>query len=172
MKLLNFRIDGINIETAGQIFDLHNYFKLRGYNYDTWNGIYEIALQGHLFVDDSELETNKITTDLKIIFRNVSCLRIHERSFDEKNVCFDGMQYVSQMKLKPDIANQLEEYLSEHGDITTPIDSETAIEPASDGKIAPIDWNNYIYIDFTWGVEILIAAETVEVSFHQSITNL
>jgi hypothetical protein len=63
MKLLNFRINGIKLETAGQVFDLHNSFKLRGYNYDTWNCIYEIILQCHLFLDSSEIETTKITTD-------------------------------------------------------------------------------------------------------------
>ncbi len=139
MKLLNFCINGINLEVAGQVLDLHNFFCLQQYTYDTWNRIFEIALKGDLYFGD-----NQVKTDLKITFRNVSCLRIQDDPFDEKNVCFMGMQYVSEIDCKPDIAERLEETTS-------------------------IDWSTYLYIDFISGVKILIAAETVEVSFNQAV---
>lgn len=162
MKLLNFCIDGINLEVAGQVLDLHNFFRLQKYTYDTWDRVFEIALKGDSYFDD-----NQVTTDLKITFRNVSCLRIQEDPVDEKNVCFMGMQYVSEIDCKPDIADRLQaEFL------IRPIIAETAIQltqAAAKGETTSIDWSTYLYIHFVWGVEILIAAETAEVSFHQAV---
>ncbi len=154
MKLLNFSIDGVRLETAGQVFDLHNFFKLCGYTYNTRDRLFEISLKGDAFFDDT-----KAITDLKIIFRHVSCLRIYDRSFDEQNVCFEGMQYVSEMEWEPDLVTQNQAPTLSIGE-TTPAGSER--------EVAPIDWSTYMYIDFIWGVEILVAAETVEVSFIQS----
>jgi hypothetical protein len=162
MELLNFCIDDTNLEIAGQVFDLHN-FRLQKYTHDTWNRVFEIALKG-----DSHFDDNQVMIDLKITFRNVSCLRIQDDPVDEKNVCFMGMQYVSEIDCKPDIADRLQaEFL------IMPTIAETAIQlaqTAAEGEKTPIDWSTYLYIDFIWGVEILIAAETVEVSFHQVVS--
>jgi hypothetical protein len=162
MKLLNFCIDGTNLEIAGQAFDLHN-FHLRNYTHDTWNRVFKIALKGDLYCDN-----NQVTTDLKITFRNVSCLRIQDDPVDEKNVCFMGMQYVSEIDYKPDIAERLQAEL-----LIMPIIAEAAVQLAqaeAEGETISIDWSTYMYIHFVWGVEVLIAAETVEVSFHQAVS--
>lgn len=162
MELLNFCIDDTNLEIAGQVFDLHN-FRLQKYTHSTCDRVFKIALKG-----DSCFDNNQVTTDLKITFRNVSCLRIEDDPVDEKNVCFMGMQYVSEVDFKPDIANRLQVEF-----FTIPMTGETVIQlaqAAAEGETNPINWSTYLYIHFVWGVEILIAAETAEVSFHQDVS--
>jgi hypothetical protein len=151
MKLLNFQIKGTELEIAERKFDLHNHFTLQGYTYDTINKIFELNFKGIVTYCNPELELdNSLTTELKIIFRQVIFLRIQDCPFDEKNVCFDGMEFVSDLtKDTPEIVRQIQELF-----YTDEIES--------------FNWKNYIYISFIHGVDILISAETVEVRFHQS----
>jgi hypothetical protein len=151
MKLLNFQIKGIELELADRKFDLHNHFTLQGYSYDTINRIFELNFKGLVFHSTPELELdNSLTTELKIIFRQVIFLRIQDRPFDETNICFLGMQFVSDLtKDTPEIVMQIQELF-----YTDEIES--------------FNWKNYIYISFIHGVDILISAETLEVRFNQS----
>ena len=46
MKLINFQIkEGIEIELAGQGFDLHNQFQLQRYTYEATNRLLELEFQ-------------------------------------------------------------------------------------------------------------------------------
>ncbi len=149
MKFLNFSIEEeINIKVANQSFDLHNEFKLMGYNYHTQNKVFELIFQGFVSWEMAEA-TNLLMTDLKIIFRQVEFLRIQDSPVHEDNVCFNKMQFVNE------IVGQLPE---------TIIQLENLF---STDEIEECDWEKYLYIDFIWGVSILISSETVEAKFNQ-----
>ncbi|WP_017653045.1 hypothetical protein [Fortiea contorta] len=150
MKLLNFSIDKvINIKTANQTFDLHNQFKLQGYNSNTLERVFELIFKGFVCWGMEEVN-NLVTTDFKIIFRNVNFLRIQDTPFHEENVCFNQMQFVDEMIGEfPEPVIQVENLFSTD-------------------ELESFDWKKYMYISFTWGVAILISSETVEVQFKQS----
>jgi hypothetical protein len=150
MNFLNFSIKDIYLETAGQVFDLHNHFTLQKYTQNTRDRVFEIFLSGQVrHCSDNHADT-QITTDLKITFRNVSSIMIQDTPIDTTNVCFEGMQFVNAMIHQPTIVYQLAEKADE---------KSPSVE---------IDWGEYLYIDFIWGVEMVISSETVEVSFHQA----
>ncbi len=160
-EFLNFYIESIYLHFGGQIFDLHNHFKLQGYTYKTQKRIFELAFYGDIRYCSQNAD-NKVKADLKFIFRNVSFLRIQDESLDETNVCFEKIRRVGSMNPKPEIALQVEQEMIERN----------AVSP--DGKYneestSGIDWNKYFYLNFVWGVDILIAAETVEASLHQTV---
>jgi hypothetical protein len=148
MNFLNFSIKDIYLETAGQVFDLHNHFKLEKYTQNTRNRVFEIFLSGQVCHCSDNADT-QITTDLKITFRNIASILIQDKSIDTTNVCFEGMEFVNAMTHQPTIVCQLEE------------------EAYEKNPSVEIDWGEYLYIDFIWGVEMVISSETVEVSFHQ-----
>ena len=149
MKLLNFRIDHNNLEAGGQVFDLHNHFTLQGYAYDTGNRVFELKFRGQTYHGSTPVGT-QVTTDLRFTFRNVSRLHVQDLPFDQTNVCFLTMEHVSEMAVPPRLVEWLEEE-----------------SVGSEGE-APLDRSACMYIDFIWGVEILIAAETVEATFQQA----
>lgn len=93
--------------------------------------------------------TNLLMTDFKIIFRQVEFLRIQDSPSHEDHVCFNKMQFVNEIVGElPETIIQLENLFSTD-------------------EIAQLDWEKYLYIDFIWGVSILISSETVEVKFNQ-----
>jgi hypothetical protein len=147
MKLLNFRIDGVKLEVGGQVFDLHNHFKLHGYAHETANRVFTLNLRGHTYHFGTTVET-QVKTELRFTFRNVIRLHIKDLPFDPTNVCYLGMATGSE------IPSHLVERLEEEARQT-------------DGE-EPIDWNACVFINFIWGVDILVSAETAEVCFRQS----
>jgi len=176
---VNFELENINLKVEGQIFDLHNKFVLQGYAYDSPKRIFVLSFYSEAY------NVGQVQTDLKLIFHNVSFLRVHDKPFDGKfdgenvsfnkmdmEVYFNKMEVVSSMFMKPEIALQVEQELIEFQ-----VDEELAAS-ADEGReadanyieniIADIDWSQYLYIDFSWGAEILICAETVEVTYQQS----
>lgn len=150
MKILNFSIDKvIKFKVAEQTFDLHNHFKLEGYNHNTKNRVFELSLKGWISHFSTEV-ANQVTTDLKIIFRQVKFLNIQDSPFHEDNVCFNRMQFVDEVKdLIPELIEQVENLFTTD-------------------EVEPFDWKDCMYIDFTWGVAILISSETVEVKYSQT----
>jgi hypothetical protein len=160
MNFLNFSIKDIYLETAGQVFDLHNHFTLQKYTQNSRNRVFEIFLSSQISHCSDNADT-QVATDLKITFRNTSSIMIQDKPIagpinstddatDETNICFQGMKFVNAMTYQPTIVCQLAE--------------------KADEKIpsVEIDWGEYLYIDFIWGVEMVISSETVEVSFHQA----
>ncbi|BAY87665.1 hypothetical protein NIES267_71890 (plasmid) [Calothrix parasitica NIES-267] len=157
MKILNFSIEKvINIKVANQIFDLHNEFPLQGYNYKTLEKTFELSFKGNSVYydnwDDREVG-NELITDLKIIFRNVKFLSIRDCPFDETNVCFTQMKFVNKMiEERPGSINEIENLVS---------------SSVYADEIEPFGWEEFMYISFIYGVEILISSETVEANFNQ-----
>ncbi len=147
--IFHFSIDKvIKIKVANQNFDLHNQFKLQGYNYNTPERVFELIFKGFVSWGMDEVN-NLVMTDLKIIFINVSFLRIQDCPFHQDNVCFNQMQFVNEM------IGQFPETVIQVENLFTTDERE------------PFEWEKYMYISFTWGVEILISSETVEVKFNQ-----
>jgi hypothetical protein len=149
MRLLNFRINTNKLEVGGQVFDLHNHFKLQGYAYDTGNRVFELKLRGRTYHCGTPVETH-VTTDLRFTFRNVIRLHVKDLPFDQTNVCLLTMGHVSGMAVPPRMVERLEEESAE-----------------SEGE-PPLERSTCLYINFIWGVDILISAETVEATFQQS----
>ncbi|HEY9738439.1 MAG TPA: hypothetical protein V6D06_19230 [Trichocoleus sp.] len=159
MKLLNFRINSILLEVEGCTFDLHNCFRLAGYSYDSRNRIFELTFEGDFCPFGTD---NPIQEPLKMIFRQVSFLHIKDTSIDETNICFGRMDVGRD---REDIIYSIPEEFAEarpHHIVSSGGDNTFSEEP-----VAGFDWRNSAYIDFTWGVTILITAETAEVSFEQ-----
>lgn len=163
---LNFELENNNLKVGDQVFDLHGTFQLRGYSYDTLKRIFVLS-----FYRDAYDGYDWVQTNVQLIFRNVSFLRVHDKPMDAE-VHFNSMKIASNMFMKPEIALQVEQEL-----IELQVDEELAAS-ADEGReadtnyieniTADIDWSQYLYIDFIWGAEILICAESVEATLQQS----
>lgn len=147
MKFLNFRIDGTRLESAYHRFELHDQFTLHGYHYDTQQRRLEIVLNGLVGWPQAAV-AHWLSTELTLIFRQVTFLRIQDTPFDETNVCLLQMQFIHALVQQPELVTQIERLCVPH-------------------EIEPIHWREHLYIAFHWGVEMVIAAETVEAQFHQ-----
>ena len=147
MKLLNFRIDGTRLESGYHSFALHDQFTLLNYHYYTQQRRFEIVMQGLVGWPTTEVN-HWLNTELTLIFRNVTFLRIQETPFDEQHTCLLKMQFVHELLDQPALVIQIDQLFR------------------SD-EIDPGQWPNYLYVCFHSSPEMLIAAETVEVRFHQ-----
>ncbi len=163
MKLINFQIkEGIEIELAGQGFDLHNQFQLQRYTYEATNRLLELEFQSSVvWCGEFPEVDNCLTTNLKIIFKNVDFLRIRERTkdypIDEQGECLDSIEFVDQIGSRNQEFFQMPNAPSEIEDC---LYTDEAEQPES---------KNYLLISFMGGISILISAETAEVRFSQFI---
>lgn len=153
MKLLNFSLQGIELETAGITFDLHNHFVLKGYSRNTQAGIFELNFANRVYGADDELE-DLPKPDLTLIFKQVSFLHIKDTAIDETNVCFNSMDFGEGL-----VYSLPQEFVESMPDRVVQLEENTF----GLGSVENVDWQNFAYINCIWGVSILIAAETVEV---------
>jgi len=147
MQFLNFHMDGTHLVTAYHNFALHDQFTLQGYQYDTPQRRLEIVLKGLVGWPQATV-TQWLSTELTLIFRQVTFLRLQETPFDEANVCLLQMQFIHQLVQQPELVSQIERLCVPH-------------------EIEPIQWRDHLYLAFHWGVELVLAAATAEVQFHQ-----
>ena len=153
MKLLNFSIDQqVYLQSAGQTFDLHNAFTLRGYSYDTGKRAFTLNLQGKIYWSGTPL-----TTDLNIVFEQVCFLRIQEPGKGAEGSMLAAIRMVDEMvdESRPynpsNLAIQIEELFRTD-------------------EIEERDWHNHMIIEFHFGASMLVSAETVSAFFTQRNT--
>jgi hypothetical protein len=149
MKLLNFHIKATAVELAEQIFELHN-FDLQSYTYDTKKRIFKLQLRGNMS-EASPAGFHEVITDLQIIFRDVTFLRIQDSPYEDQYFCLVGMEFVNEILARTSKPNLL-----------------VQVDNLFDSDEFPVaEWPNYLLINFIGGVDILIAAATAEVSFQK-----
>ena len=161
MKLLNFSIDDIHLETNGVVFDLHNAICLHKYSQDVLAGTFTLYFEGEVFTGSVA-----VTTRLKMLFHGLKSIRI-----------FEDWSYVD-----PDLPaeEQAEDWPPPHcealsldrfgrvdemgiSNLLTPAESEA--RTAAELREA---YKDHLVIAFVNGPELLISAETAEVRLVQS----
>jgi hypothetical protein len=154
---LNFRIEGIELQVAGQTLNLHDQFVFAGHCYSSAEQV--LTLQFALSAEYAgRAQIPKPPSSLSLVFRQVSFLQLKHTPIDPANVRFDSLT------LGEGVAFCLPEaFLAARPD---------QVMQTGDRCFglyqAPLDWSQCAYIHFIWGVALLVSAQTVEVSFAQA----
>lgn len=151
---LNFKIEGIELKAAGRTFDLHNQFIFSGHRYSSAEQVLTLEFADSRSGADLA-QPPKPPLGLSLIFRQVSFLQLKDTSIDSANVRF------SSITLGEGVAFCLPEAfrLARPDRVVQTGDRSFGLGPA-----AALDWSQCAYLQFIWGVDLLVAAQTVEVS--------